>query len=72
MARRNPKREYREVVIGPAKHELNQAPDGRSPLADYRAANPAGRAPSVGTLLQIDAVRSTCPCRDCTTRRSAA
>ncbi|MGW1174042.1 hypothetical protein ACWD4P_09990 [Kitasatospora sp. NPDC002543] len=69
MARRNPKREYREVVTGPAKHEVNQPPAGWSPLADYKAANPAGRAPSVGTLLQRDAVLGSCRCRNCKARR---
>ncbi|MER7705434.1 hypothetical protein ABTX81_21395 [Kitasatospora sp. NPDC097605] len=72
MARRTPKREYREVVTGPSKSELSLPPAGWSPLDDYRAANPAGRAPSVGSLLQRDAVLSTCPCRDCSARRSAA
>ncbi len=72
MARRSPKREYREVVTGPAKHELNTAPEGRSLLADYKAADPEGRAPSVGTLLQSDAVRASCPCARCSACRSAA
>ncbi|MEV7771287.1 hypothetical protein [Kitasatospora sp. NPDC086791] len=72
MARRSPEREYHEVVISPSTDEWGRAPAGWSPLDDYRRANAAGRAPSVGTALQIDAVRSTCPCRDCVARRSAA
>ncbi|WP_043465284.1 hypothetical protein [Kitasatospora sp. MBT66] len=72
MATPKTKRVYREAVTGPSKRELSKAPVDWSPLADYRAANLAGRAPSVGSLLQLDAVRSTCPCPDCTARRSAA
>ncbi|MFJ7279777.1 hypothetical protein [Kitasatospora sp. NPDC098663] len=70
MARRTPTREYREVVTGPSKSQLNRPPAGWSPLYDYRAANAASTAPSVGTLLQVAAVRSTCVCPNCTTRRA--
>ncbi|MFB7666876.1 hypothetical protein ACFC1R_23500 [Kitasatospora sp. NPDC056138] len=70
MARRNPKREYREVVTGPTRFELAVLPAGWNPLDDYRAARAAEQPLSVGTRLQIDAVRSTCSCRDCTARRT--
>ncbi|MFJ1755982.1 MULTISPECIES: hypothetical protein [unclassified Kitasatospora] len=70
MARRTPKREYRETGTGPSKYELSRAPAGWNPLDDYRKANAAGQAPSVGTKLQIDAVRATCSCSDCRTRRA--
>ncbi|MER7705082.1 hypothetical protein ABTX81_19585 [Kitasatospora sp. NPDC097605] len=70
MARRSPKREYREVVSGPSKSESNRPPADWNPLDDYRAANAAGQAPSAGTPLQIAAVRSTCTCRDCAARRT--
>ncbi|MEV7777535.1 hypothetical protein [Kitasatospora sp. NPDC088351] len=69
MAKRTPKREYREVVTGPSKFELTRLPAGWNPLDDYRAANAAGQAPTVGARLQIDAVRATCPCSDCRARR---
>ncbi|GAA1403163.1 hypothetical protein GCM10009639_47490 [Kitasatospora putterlickiae] len=69
MARRTPARVYREVVTGLAKHELTQLPAGWNPLDDYREARAADRAPSVGMLLQIAAVRSTCPCRNCVAHR---
>lgn len=72
MARRTPKREYREVVTGPSKSELQQAPAGWNPLDDYRAANAADRAPSVGAFLQIAAVRSSCSCVNCVARRGTA
>ncbi len=72
MATPKSRRAYREVVTGPSKHELNQPPAGWSPLADYRAANPVGRAPSVGSLIQRDAVLAFCLCRDCKARRTAA
>ncbi|WP_405003003.1 hypothetical protein OHV13_00225 [Kitasatospora purpeofusca] len=71
MARRAAKREYREVVTGPSKFELRRPPAGWNPLDDYRAANAAGRAPSLGTLLQIAAVQSLCACADCARRRAA-
>ncbi|MFJ7909053.1 hypothetical protein [Kitasatospora sp. NPDC096204] len=72
MARHTPKREYREVGTGSSKAELQQPPASWNPLDDYRAANPAGQAPSVGTLLQIAAVRAFCACADCVARRAAA
>ncbi|MFG3053849.1 hypothetical protein ACGFZP_23250 [Kitasatospora sp. NPDC048239] len=71
MARRNPEREYREVVTGPAKHELNQPKADWNPLDDYLAANASRSAPSGGSLIQRDAVRSTCPCSDCAAYRTA-
>ncbi|WP_031066963.1 hypothetical protein [Streptomyces sp. NRRL WC-3742] len=70
MARRAPKREYREVAAGPSKYELLRLPPGWSPLDDYRAAKAAGQAATVSTQLQIDAVRATCPCPNCTASRS--
>ncbi|WP_030246851.1 hypothetical protein [Streptomyces sp. NRRL S-350] len=72
MARHTPKREYHEVVTGPSKYELSRAAAGWNPLDDYLAAIAAGQAPSMGTVLQNAAVRSTCPCRDCVARRWAA
>ncbi|MER7848932.1 hypothetical protein ABTZ03_33900 [Kitasatospora sp. NPDC096077] len=72
MARRNPKREYREAVTGLSKFERQRLPAGWSPLDDYRAARAAERAPSVGMLLQIAAVRSVCSCVGCEARRRAA
>ncbi|MER8099307.1 hypothetical protein [Kitasatospora sp. NPDC094016] len=57
-------------MTGPSKFERQRLPAGWSPLDDYRAASAAERAPSVGTLLQVDAVRSTCVCPNCTTRRA--
>ncbi|MFD0400131.1 hypothetical protein ACFVHI_18875 [Kitasatospora sp. NPDC127121] len=72
MVRRNPPRVYREAVTGPSKSELQRAPAGWNPLDDYRAANVAGRALSVGGEIQIAAVRSWCTCPRCRVHRDAA
>lgn len=44
MTGRNPTRECREVVTGPAKHELNRTPEG----LDGRGRTPARLDPPVG------------------------
>ncbi|MEV7353804.1 hypothetical protein [Kitasatospora sp. NPDC091276] len=63
MARRAPKREYREVVTGPSKSELQRPPAGWSPLDDYRETPVCA-----GTSLQAPGdPQSTCHpiCNDC-------
>ncbi|MEV7360311.1 hypothetical protein [Kitasatospora sp. NPDC091276] len=72
MARRNPKREYREVDVGRSKSESNRLPPGWSPPDDYRTANAASRPLSGAGELQIAAVWSWCTCPACVARRNAA
>ncbi|MFD5559771.1 hypothetical protein [Kitasatospora griseola] len=72
MTRRKTPRVYREPDSGPSKAERYRLPEGWSPLAEYRKANAAGRAPSPGEAVQESAVRSSCRCRNCITLRGAA
>ncbi|MFG2692013.1 hypothetical protein [Kitasatospora sp. NPDC048407] len=72
MATRKTPRVYRDPEPGPSKAERYRLPKGWNPLAEYRAANAAGRAPSPGEAVQELAVRSSCRCRNCIARRGAA
>ncbi|MGW4384851.1 hypothetical protein [Kitasatospora sp. NPDC004531] len=69
MATRKTPRVYRDPGPGPAKAERYRLPEGWDPLDDYRAANAAGRARTLGEAVQESAVRSSCRCRNCIARR---
>ena len=71
MARPTKPAVYREPAA-PSKAERYVLPAGWDPLAEYRAANAAGRAPSQGEIVQEAAVRSSCICRGCVARRGVA